>query len=291
MRTVLIVAVLLLTACSALSSAQQTNAALHVLERVVAGTPVSIPTGGTGKATFYLIGPGHIARREIELGSVIEVGSEETRDAGRYTVLIRRGASSTQGAFYVVAADPESLSFLARPSRLPVAVPEGISGVVYPFDRFHNLVLQPKEVNFRLSVGENSIVSRNVLTKNGVAWTRIDSNRKAGRSQLVASIGELSARRVVQEVASDPCNLRIGAQLTAQGILVRTEPILDCAGNAVPDGTIVTFTAREPKGKTTVDVPIKRGIAQAELPLAGSALISVASGVVIGNQIRWGGER
>ncbi len=290
MRTVLIVA-LLLAACAALAAAQESNAALQVPERVIAGTPVSIPTVGSGKATFYLIGPGHIARHEIELGKEVEVGREETRDAGRYIVVIRKGDSAMHGIFYVVAADPHSLSFLARPSRLPVAVPEGISGVIYPFDGFHNLVLHPKEVNFRLSEGPTPAVSRNVMTRNGVAWTRIDSNHKAGQAQFVASIGELSVRRVIQEVASDPCKLRISAQRASQGILVRTEPILDCTGNPVPDGTIVTFTAVGPKGKTTVDVPIKRGIAQAELPLAGNALVSVASGVVIGNQIRWGGEQ
>ena len=289
MRTVLSIAVLL-TAYSALACAQETKARLQVPELVVAGTPVSIPTGGTGKATFYLIGPGHVARHEIELGSGVEVGREETRDAGRYIVVIRNGDSAMHGTFYVVAADPRNLSFLARPSRLPVAVPEGISGVIYPFDGFHNLVLQPKEVNFRLSEGQTPAVSRNVVTRNGVAWTRIDSNHKAGQAQFVASIGELFVRRVIQEVASDPCQLRISALRMSQGILVRTGPILDCTGNPVPDGTIVTFTAVEPKGKTTVDVPIKRGIAQAELPLAGNALISVASGVVIGNQIRWGGE-
>ncbi len=290
MRAVLIVAVLL-AACSGLASAQETKVALRVPERVVAGTGVSIPTGGSGKATFYLIGPGHVARHEIELGRAVEVGGEETRDAGRYIVVIRKGDSAMHGVFYVVAADPHSLSFLARPSRLPVAVPEGISGVIYPFDGFHNLLLQPKEVNFRLSEGQSPAVSQNVMTRNGVAWTRIDSNQKAGQAQFVASIGELSVRRVIQEVASDPCTLRMSAQRMSQGILVRTEPILDCTGNPVPDGTIVTFTAVEPKGKTTVDVPIKRGMAQAELPLAGRALISVASGVVIGNQIRWGGEQ
>jgi hypothetical protein len=81
------------------------------------------------------------------------------------------------------------------------------------------------------------------------------------------------------------------AQPSKIGILVETDPIRDCNGNAVPDGTIVTFTQVDANGKSTVDARIKRGIARAELPAANGATISVASGVVVGNEIRWGGGR
>ncbi len=51
----------------------------------------------------------------------------------------------------------------------------------------------------------------------------------------------------------------------------------------------MTFTSVDGSGRSTVDARIKRGIAQAELPAARQATISVAAGVVIGNEIRWGG--
>jgi hypothetical protein len=95
---------------------------------------------------------------------------------------------------------------------------------------------------------------------------------------------------MIQQVASDACNLRIKAARTSKGVLVETDPVRDCSGNAVPDGTIVSFTAMDSKGKTTVDAPIKKGVARTELPLSGSARISVASGVVIGNEITVGGR-
>jgi hypothetical protein len=66
-----------------------------------------------------------------------------------------------------------------------------------------------------------------------------------------------------------------------------TEPVRDCSGNAVPDGTIVTFTQTYHGAQSTVDVPLKRGIAQVEMPSRAGATISVASGVVLGNQIQW----
>jgi hypothetical protein len=42
-------------------------------------------------------------------------------------------------------------------------------------------------------------------------------------------------------------------------------------------------------GKGTVDVPIKRGIAKVELPIQGQAKITVASGVVTGNELEVAG--
>jgi hypothetical protein len=64
----------------------------------------------------------------------------------------------------------------------------------------------------------------------------------------------------------------------------------DCSGNAVPDGTVVTFTEMYDGGQSTVDVPLKRGIAQTELPAHDGAKISAATGVVLGNEIHWGGR-
>ena len=96
-------------------------------------------------------------------------------------------------------------------------------------------------------------------------------------------------RRVVQQVASDPCNLHMKAERHDKNIIVETDPVHDCTGNPVPDGTIVTFTETDSRGRSTVDARIKRGIAKAELPASDNATISVASGVVLGNEIHIGG--
>jgi hypothetical protein len=63
--------------------------------------------------------------------------------------------------------------------------------------------------------------------------------------------------------------------------------VRDCSGNPVPDGTIVTFTEAYSGGEATVDVPLKRGVAKTEMPAYDGATISVAAGVVMGNEIRW----
>ena len=141
-----------------------------------------------------------------------------------------------------------------------------------------------------MKVGSTAVLSRSVTTQYGVAWFRSRAGTRTGVAQVVASVGDASNRRVIQLVASDPCNLRIKAQALPKGVEVETEPVRDCAGNPVPDGTIVTFTAAGADGTSTVDAPIKQGVARAQIRSSGSTKISVASGVVMGNEIVVGGH-
>jgi hypothetical protein len=262
---------------------------LRVPDRVVANAGASIATTGSGAATFYLVGPGTALKREVKLGDAIALSGTDLRNAGRYTAVLKSGGNAQTAAFFVAPAQPAAINFMARPSRVPVAAHNAISGVVFVFDDYKNLVTSPADVTFNLSVGEAAPISRKVPARDGVAWTRLDSAHKAGSAQFVASIGAAQVRRVVQQVASDPCNLRFHTLPAKNGILVETDPVKDCSGNPVPDGTIVTFVENDGRSRSTVDARIKRGIAQAELPVQPGALITVASGVVAGNEVRLGG--
>jgi hypothetical protein len=70
---------------------------------------------------------------------------------------------------------------------------------------------------------------------------------------------------------------------------LETAPVRDCSGNPVSDGTIVTFTESYNGTQTTADVPLKKDVASIAMPAHPGATISVASGVVAGNQIHWSG--
>jgi len=258
---------------------------LNVPAAVTAGNSLSIPTSGSGEATLYLVGPGTAIKRKVELGANVELSANDLENAGRYVVVLD-GESAT---FFVTAAPVHSIAFLARPSRVPADTPNVIAGTAFIFDRYQNLVLEPQPVRFALTV-DGQTVTRVETSRYGIAYTKLNSTRKEGAAQFVAAAGPASVRRVVQEVASDPCSLRMTAQRDQYGILVRTDPIRDCAGNPVPDGTIVTFTSTDAEGKSTVDARIKRGVAEAQLPPSKDATISVASGVVVGNEIKWRSE-
>jgi hypothetical protein len=264
-------------------------AELRVPTNAIAGTELSIPTSGSGDATFYLFGPGTVIKRTVKLGEEIRLTGDDLQFSGRYTAVLN-GGNNDSGVFFVAPAKPADLAFLARPSRVPASTRQVISGTAFVFDSHQNLVTQPTPVNFNLGVSQGRPETRTVTTKDGVAYAILDSGRQAGAAQFTASLNEDNVRRVVQVTASDPCNLRMRAQPAKNGILVETDPIRDCAGNPVPDGTIVTFTEVDNSGRSTVDARIKKGVAQAQLPGSESAQLSVAAGVVVGNEIHWSGR-
>jgi hypothetical protein len=254
-----------------------------------AGEDTHITTTGSGKATFYLIGPGVSSKSEVELGQEVRIPAQSVRNTGNYLAILCADTCRS-ATFYVTPAQPATLTFLVHPSRVPVGQTDAVSGVALPFDQFHNLVVAPQEVNFQLTSGNSNVMSRTVRTQNGIAWFRTNSGKNAGVLQVNAALDAVTSRRAVQQVASDPCNLRIKGQRTAKGIVVETEPVRDCSGNPVPDGTIVTFTANSDSTKSSVDAPIKRGIARAQMEAPGAATISAASGVVMGNDLRIGAQ-
>jgi len=263
------------------------NMQLELPKNVKAGSAVSISTAGSGKAVLYIVSPTQTLRRDVQLGESAVIAPGELHNAGHYSAFLVGPSSAQTTEFDVSSERPSTLSFLAKPSRLPVDLHDGISGVVYVFDAFRNLVLAPTEVSFELSETGGATQTRTVTARNGVAWLRLDSAPKAGSAQFQARVDGITEKRVVQQVSGEPCNLRMSARRSGTRVELETEPLRDCKGNAVPDGTIVTFIERNNGSESTVDVPLKRGIARTDLPANDGATISVATGVVMGNEIRW----
>jgi hypothetical protein len=279
----------LVIAAIPLAVAQTGN--LGLPKSIEAGNAFSIQSTGSGKAVLYIVGPAQVLKRDVQLGEAILFAPKDIYNAGHYLAVLVGGSSTESGAFDVIAAHPAALSFLAKPSRLPIDVHDGISGVAYVFDAFQNLVLAPTQVSFQLSAVAGDIQMRTALTRNGVAWTTMNSAAKEGVAQFVARVGDVASMRVVQQVPGDPCHLSMSARPSGQRLAVETEPVRDCSGNVLVDGTIVTFTETYDGGESTVDVPLKRGVARADMPAHGGAKISVATGVFAGNEIRWRKER
>jgi hypothetical protein len=280
-----------------LAAAQTGNLTLPAT--VEAGSAFSIPTAGSGQAVLYIVGPGQTLRRSVQLGESVSIAAGSLYNAGDYVAILAGPSSTDSGVFQVTpTARPADIGFLARPSRLPVSLHNGISGAVYVFDAYRNLITAPMPVSFELATPAGAAQKRSVNTKYGAAWTQMDSTGKEGADKFLARVGDVSATRIVQQVPGDPCGIKMSAQPAVfpahspaqipPQIQVQTDPIRDCSGNAVPDGTIVTFTENYNGTQSTVDVPIKRGIAQVDMPAHDGATISVASGVVMGNEIRWG---
>ena len=266
--------IFLIFASSALVAAQ-----LSVPEQIGAGQGITIQASDE----VLVFGPG-AALKKKPLNGEVNFSGEEIAVVGKYTVY----SEGTTKQFKVVAGQAKKVSFIARPSRVPVAKPDIVTGVAFVFDNSQNLVLAPTPVKFDLTIA-GAGASRTVTTSNGVAWIKTASGPRAGAAHFVASIPGVEVKRVVQQVASEPCNIRMKAQRQGDQLLLETDPIKDCTGNPVPDGTIVTFTVSgDSEGRTTIDSRIKKGIAQAQVPASDRGTVSVASGVVLGNEIDLG---
>ena len=279
-------------AFAAVPGALAQGGSLNLPPNVTAGAAFSVPTTGSGKAKLYIVGPGQALERDVDLGQEASFDAGVLYNAGHYLVILAGPSSTQTGEFDVIPAKtPATLGFLAKPSRLAVGIHNGISGAVYVFDTYHNLITTPMPASFQLSVPASTAQTQTVTTRNGLAWTEMNSAAKEGVAKFVASVGGVSSTRVIQEVPGDPCAITISAHPNGNKLDVQTSPVRDCSGNAVPDGTIVTFTETLDGTQTTVDVPLKQGIARVQMPATSGAKISVASGVVAGNEIRWGGGR
>ncbi len=286
---------------------------LAVPAELKAGTDLKLKSPLNGDATLYITGPGAAIKRDLKAKEEVTITGDHLRSAGGYTVILKQGSLVIAKPLFVQPDAASSISFLARPSRVPVSAPDAIRGTAFVFDQFDNLVLAPTPVKFELSVQGGGAVAQTVTSRDGIAWVKSGSGRTQGAAQFVASAGNASVRRVVQLTAADPCNLRMTARpadsvtpdarvVAVKGknpdsaaprrklVLVETDPIRDCSGNPVPDGTIVTFIQTGSAGRSTVDARVKRGIAKATLPSVPGSTLSVASGVVLGNEIRWGGQ-
>jgi len=283
----------LLAALAALvpvASAMAQSGSLTLPPTIVAGAAFSVPTSGSGKAKLYIVGPAQALAVDVDLGQPASVAAGKLYNAGHYVAVLAAPAGNESGEFDVVPGPtPATLGFLAKPSRLPVGLHNGISGAAYVFDAYHNLITTPMPATFVLSVGSTPAQTQTLPTRNGLAWTEMNSAPKEGVAKFVARVGPATSTRVIQEVPGDPCGITISAKPDGGKILVSTAPVRDCGGNPVPDGTIVTFTQSLDNTQTTVDVPLKQGIARVQMPAVKGSKISAASGVVAGNEIRWGG--
>jgi hypothetical protein len=263
------------------------QAGLTVPRTIEAGSAFSVQSSGSGPGTLYVVGPEQVLKRDVQLGTTINFEAGTLYNAGHYLVFVS-GSGDSATLDVLPAGKIADVSFLARPSRLPVGLHEGITGAVYVLDSYQNLVTAPVTVGFELSTPGSAAQSRSVTTRDGAAWIAMDSSPKEGAAQFVARAGGVSATRIIGQVPGDPCGLQMTAKAAGQKVALETTPVRDCSGNAVPDGTIITFTESYNGAQTTVDVPLKRGVAKVEMPAYQGATITVASGVVLGNQVRWG---
>lgn len=265
-----------------------TGGRMSLPKTIEAGSSFSIQTPGRGNAALFIIGTGQALKRDVQLGQTVFFAAGSLYNAGHYLAILEGDSfTETESLDVVPASKPSNLSFLAKPSRLPVGLHAGITGAVYVFDAYRNLISEAMPVSFELSDPMGTVQKRIVVTRYGAARTEMDSTAQQGVDSFVARVAGIKSTRVVGQVPGDPCGLKMNAEPSGQRIHLVTDAVRDCNGNAVPDGTIITFTETFSGYQSTIDEPLKHGIAQVTISAHNGAVLSVASGVVMGNQIRW----
>jgi len=262
---------------------------LRAPSNATAGKDIPISTSGHGSATFYLVGPSRALKRTIQLGQEITISGNDVTVSGLYQA-IACGSTCAHTTFQVTPSAPARLSFFLHPSRVPVSSGSAINATAFVFDRFHNTVLKPAKVDYRVSLPDGPTMTRIGQTTRGITWFEMGSTPKQGRLEIIASIGETAEPRIIQQVASDACGLRMTATPAGRYVKLETSAIRDCAGNPLADGTIVSFTKTDDAGRSTIDTPIKKDKATAQFELNGRARLSVACGVALGNELEAGGR-
>jgi len=280
---------LFLATLSTFLSAQEP--ALRVPATVSAGSPFAISVRGQGRGTLYLLGPSRALRREIEFGKDASISGDDVSSSGIYQVVVCAGGSCATKNLEVRPAPAKRLGFLLHPSRVPVSTRNAVNATAIAFDQHSNVVLAPADVTFRISPAGEKPIEKTVPTVLGIASFQMDSRASQGTLEVNAKLDDTTEPRVIQQVASEACGLRMTAVPAGTTITLQTDPIRDCKGNPLPDGTIVSFTKIDGAGKSTVDTPIKKDRAVAQFSVSGPARISVACGVVVGNEIAWGGRQ
>jgi hypothetical protein len=287
MRRTLLICYAIFSACALSMAAQEIE--LQAPSTATAGTDISISTRGHGSAMLYVVGPSHALKRTIELGQEITISGNDLAVSGLYQAIACRSLCANT-TFQALPSAPARLSFLLHPSRAPVSSGNAINATAFVFDRFHNTVLKPAKVEFHVALPDGPTMIRTGETTRGITWFEMGSTPKQGRLQIIASIGETAEPRIIQQVASDACGLRMTATPAGRYVKLETSAIRDCAGNPLPDGTIVSFTKTDDAGRSTIDTPIKKDKATATFELTGRARISVACGVALGNELEVGGH-
>jgi hypothetical protein len=140
---------------------------------------------GVEALLFICSVPVVLSNRTLHLGQAVDVRGEDVTTAGRYTVIpMRRYVPQCsllhRGSFSCVIEFPCS-SVAGDGSNK--AVPS--AAWFFRFDKFQNLVLSPVTVNFKMTTNKNSLFSRAVPTRQGVAWFRSDSGNTAGLSLAI----------------------------------------------------------------------------------------------------------
>jgi adhesin/invasin len=196
--------------------------------------------------------------------------------AGLATVTATVGSLSATALVTFTPGPPTNLSLIAAPSTLPVDDLSTLTADVT--DQFGNPVADGVVVSFTTSFG--TLSDNSATTVNGVATATLSSTLP-GTAMVTATVGSLSATRLVTFTPGAPANLALVAApstLQVGNLSALTATATDQFGNLVADGTPVSFSTNLGVATPTVAATVN-GVATATLSSTVAGLATVTATV------------
>ncbi len=237
---------------------------MHAVASLQAGATTAITVGpihtidGTA-ITLVVVGSygPRIYQSAFHRGSAVFLLREaDTRIAGVVSLTARAG--SAQGITYLTitpAAPVEPLTPLVGARAITADAEHWSMVVLIPFDRFGNPVSEGTRVQILILHPDKRIETQWVNVQHLLAWVRVYSGTKAGRTSIATQIGNVHGfEGTLLEVPGWPVPFHINANpqsLAADGqklTTLQTDIIRDKFDNVIPDGTLVTFVVQAPDG-------------------------------------------
>ena len=164
--------------------------------------------------------------------------------SGIVTVTAAAGDRTAHGQLQMVASTAiDPLEILLGPRTIEVGGDSSTMVVVLPIDEFGNPVEDGTPVDLRITRPDLLVDEGTVETAGMMAWTRVASRTAAGISRVAVEVGDAGGKEFdFTETAGTPVDIEVFAidpTPLADGrstMRVRTGPITDEFGNALPDG-------------------------------------------------------
>lgn len=179
---------------------------------------------------------------------------------------------------------PTFLNVSASPSVIPADNQSTAAIKAVVSDQDNNPVSDGTEVHFEILSGSGTIES-NKSTENGVAFSNLTSSTQPDTVTIVARVDQLTDTTTVRYVVGAAANLTVTADsssLPADGTTSTrvVAHVFDESGNAVSDGTLVSFSADI--GDITPNAQTVAGRAEAQFSssVTGTATIVASVGAV-----------
>jgi hypothetical protein len=196
----------------------------------------------------------------------------DTQQSGRATLVVAAGAARGEAALTLAPDAPvDPITPLVGGRSITADTKHWVISVVVPFDRFGNPVAEGTPVSMRALHPGDQLELKQTQIRNMLAWSRMYSRTRAGRTTVsVTAAGKYGPDATFSEVPGWPAPFTLSASpanLPADGrqfVTLRTDVVRDDYGNAMLDGTLVTFVVDIPAGKPrfipayTIEVSLRR---------------------------------